>query len=330
MTGAPVHIPVMAAEVAACLSPRDGDVMVDATFGAGGYTRRLLEAADVTVWGIDRDPEAQARGRALAAEFPGRIEVLAGPFSEMEALLAERGVAAVDGIAFDLGVSSPQLDDAARGFSFMRDGPLDMRMSKAGPSAADVVNETAEAALADIIYRLGEERKSRRVAGAIVRRRAETPFARTADLAAVVAAAVGGGAQKIHPATRTFQALRLYVNDELGELDKGLVAAERLLAPGGRLAVVSFHSLEDRRVKRFLQARCGRMPRGSRHLPGPLEGGADGSRSPTFSLQFNGAKGPTEAEAATNPRARSAKLRGAVRTDAPAWTGIADTGEDAA
>ena len=309
------HRPVMLTEVLAVLSPRDGGVYVDGTFGAGGYSRAILEAADCIVWAIDRDPDAIRRGEDLAAAYPGRLRLVQGRFGELVALLRDRNVTLVDGIALDLGVSSPQLDEAGRGFSFRADGPLDMRMGADGPTAADAVNGLDEKELADIIYRLGEERFSRRVAHAIVEARREGPISGTLALAGTVRRAVPRSRDGIDPATRTFQALRIYVNDELGELDRALVAAETLLAPGGRLAVVAFHSLEDRRVKAFLRARAGASPRTSRHLPATQEEG----RAPTFSLIRGGAIKPSREEVDSNPRSRSARLRAAERTGAPAW-----------
>jgi 16S rRNA (cytosine1402-N4)-methyltransferase len=303
----------MLAEVLEALGPRDGAIFVDGTFGRGGYTRAILEAADCRVFGIDQDPRAVAAGRAMANRFSGRLDMIEGRFGDMDRLVPVNGV---DGIALDLGVSSPQLDEAERGFSFRTDGPLDMRMGAGGETAADVVNERPEAELADIIWRLGEERRSRAVARAIVEERRAAPITRTLQLADIVRRVVRASRDGIDPATRTFQALRLYVNDELGELERGLAAAERLLAPGGRLAVVSFHSLEDRIVKRFLRARSGAAPRGSRHLPG-----TDRAAPPSFSLLFRSARRPGEAECAGNPRARSARLRAAERTDAPVWEG---------
>ena len=310
----PRHLPVLQDEVLAALAPQDGETFVDGTFGAGGYTRAILAAARCRVFAIDRDPDAIAAGAALAAESGGRLELIEGRFSEMDALLDARGAARVDGVALDLGVSSMQLDEAERGFSIQRDGPLDMRMEKRGESAADLVNMAEQDELADLIYRYGEERRSRAVAKAIVRAREAKPIERTGELADIVARAVGRS-PGAHPATRTFQALRIYLNDELGELSRGLLAAERLLAPGGRLAVVAFHSLEDREVKRFLQTRSGVEPSASRHLP--VERRV--RRTPSFRLLFRGSRTPTEAELARNPRARSARLRAAIRTEAPAW-----------
>lgn len=308
------HVSVLLNEVLAALAPRAGGIYVDGTFGAGGYSLALLRAGAGTVYGIDRDPNAAAAGRALAEAKAGRLRLLEGRFGDMDQLMAEAGIAQVDGVALDIGVSSMQIDQAERGFSFAKDGPLDMRMEQNGPSAADVVNTCDETELANIIYRLGEERMSRPVARAIVAARAEKPFERTLELAAVVAKVVRKSGDGIHPATRTFQALRIHVNDELGELERGLAAAERILAPGGRLAVVTFHSLEDRVVKAFLKERSGDMPAPSRHLPSATHGPA-----PTFTLLSRKAQTPTAAEVARNPRARSAKLRAAQRTDAPAW-----------
>jgi 16S rRNA (cytosine1402-N4)-methyltransferase len=307
------HRPVMLAEVLEVLAPRDGAIYVDGTFGAGGYSEALLQAADCRVWGIDRDPRAMACGSAMAARFPGRLRVIEGRFGEMDRLLAAENAIPVDGVALDLGVSSPQLDEPERGFSFRFDGPLDMRMSGQGPSAADVVNSLSESDLADIIYRYGEERRSRAVARAIVAARAQQPITRTLQLAEIVRGAVRGGGQDLDPATRTFQALRIYVNDELGELGRGLAALPELLVPGGRLVVVSFHSLEDRLVKRFLAERGDRQARPSRHLPDLP------ARQPAmFRHLYRGAIRPRSAEIAANPRARSARLRAAERLAAPA------------
>jgi 16S rRNA (cytosine1402-N4)-methyltransferase len=307
------HIPVLLAEVIAAISPRDGGIYVDGTFGAGGYSRGLLEAASCTVYGVDRDPVAIEGGAALARAHPGRLHLIEGCYGDMEGLLRDHGVARVQGIAFDLGVSSMQLDSPERGFSFREDGPLDMRMGRSAVTAADVVNTFPEAELADIIHRLGEERFARRIARAIVEARKTAPITGTLQLAAIVRRAAGRAHDGIDPATRTFQALRIFVNDELGEIERGLAAAERLLAPGGRLAVVSFHSLEDRPVKQFLSERSGAAPRPSRHAPEAAERPA-----PTFRLLFRRAVRPSAAEVARNPRARSARLRAAERTEAPA------------
>lgn len=313
MTTASRHLPVLLAEVVAALSPRDGALYIDGTFGLGGYTRALLEAARCKVCGIDRDPQAIAAGAALAARHPGRLELINGRFGDMERLLTARGVTRVDGVALDIGVSSPQIDEPARGFSFRHDGPLDMRMGADGPTAADVVNTADEATLADIIERYGEERFARRIARAIVVARAQQPITRTAQLAEIVRGVVRRATDGIDPATRTFQAIRIYVNDEIGELQRGLAAAERLLVPGGRLAVVSFHSLEDREVKSFLKRRSG-SEGVSRHMPTQA-----GRRAPSFALLGRRAVRPTESETESNPRARSARLRAAERTAAPAW-----------
>ena len=308
------HAPVLLTEVIEALSPAPGEIMIDATFGAGGYTRAIL-ATGATVIALDRDPGVQPHAQAVAHDFPGRFQLVRTPFSGLAEAFSGTGQARLDGAVFDIGVSSMQLDQAERGFSFMRDGPLDMRMSSDGESAADIVNGWEHGPLAHIFKLYGEERQSGRVATAILRRRAEAPFTRTLDLAEVVEKALGGrrGAP-IHPATRVFQALRIAVNDELGELTAGLAAAEATLAPGGRLAVVTFHSLEDRIVKQFLTERTGNAPGGSRHAPVAVD-----SRKPSFTLQFKGAREAGEAERAVNPRARSARLRAAVRTDAPAW-----------
>jgi 16S rRNA (cytosine1402-N4)-methyltransferase len=315
------HKPVMCREVLAMLNPRDGDVIVDGTFGAGGYSRAILEAADCFVWAIDRDPLAVAGGVQLAQEFPGRFRILEGCFADMGALLAHEGVLAVDGIVFDVGVSSMQIDTPARGFSFQQDGPLDMRMGQAGQTAADVVNGFEESALADVIYRYGDEPRSRVIARAIVQARKIQPITRTLELAEIIVKALGGrgkgGKKAIHPATRSFQALRIFVNDELGQLTAGLEAAERLLRAGGRLCVVSFHSLEDRIVKAFLRLRSGEEPRGSRHLPQAHLGGS--AAAPSFKNLIKGALAPSDDEIAVNQRARSARLRAALRTTAPSF-----------
>ena len=313
--GAP-HVSVLLDEVVAALASGPGDVVVDGTFGAGGYTRAIL-ATGASVVAFDRDPSVARFAEPINASFgaaDGRFRLIQDRFSQITAYLED---ASADGVTLDLGVSSMQLDEAERGFSFMRDGPLDMRMGADGPTAADLVNDLDQVELARILYVYGEERQSRRVASAIVRRRAEQPFARTLELADFIERALGGrrGA-KVHPATRSFQGLRIAVNAELEELEAGLVAAERVLKPGGRLAVVTFHSLEDRIVKNFLAERAGRTPGGSRHAP-PVEAGAPSS----FQLISSKAIAPGEAELAVNPRARSSKLRAAVRTQAPVWGG---------
>ncbi len=314
------HIPVLLAEVIGALAPRADGVYLDGTFGAGGYSTAMLEAAPCIVWAIDRDPEALVRGDALSARFPGRLNLLQGRFGDMADLLSARGITGVDGVALDLGVSSMQIDDRTRGFSFLRDGPLDMRMEKSGRSAADVVNTLSEKELADIIFTYGEERHARRVARAIVEARRERPFSRTLRLADVIRAEVRRSQDGIDPATRTFQALRIYVNDELGELERGLLGAEKMLRPGGILAVVSFHSLEDRIVKTFLKARSGAAIRPSRHTPASL--GAP-TATATFTPVSRRPIGPSEGEMTRNPRSRSARLRVAARTAAPSLTSIA-------
>ncbi|RSB44186.1 16S rRNA (cytosine(1402)-N(4))-methyltransferase RsmH [Brevundimonas sp. 357] len=315
------HAPVLLAEVIEALVPKAGDVVIDATFGAGGYTRAILErGADVVA--LDRDPTVQPFAEAVARDFPDRFQLIRTPFSGLAEAFEESGKAKLDGAVFDIGVSSMQLDQAERGFSFMRDGPLDMRMSDEGETAADIVNTWDHGPLAHIFKLYGDERQSGRVATAILRRRVEQPFTRTLDLAEVVEKALGGrrGAA-IHPATRVFQALRIAVNDELGELERGLEAAEATLAPGGRLVVVTFHSLEDRIVKAFMTERTGNAPGGSRHAPVTVE-----TRKPSFDLLFKGAREAGEAELDANPRARSAKLRAGVRTSAPAWGAVKGRG----
>jgi 16S rRNA (cytosine1402-N4)-methyltransferase len=316
MSGA-VHIPVLRDEVVDALKIADGKTFLDGTFGAGGYTTAILEAANCKVVAIDRDPDAIARGQALIERFGDRLTLIQGRFGDMDSLLDEAGIGHVDGVALDIGVSSPQIDEAARGFSFREDGPLDMRMEKSGPSAADVVNTESEQNLANLIYRLGEERHSRRIAKAIVLARTSGAILRTSQLAEIVRGVVprARGKDTIDPATRTFQALRSHVNDELGELDRGLAAAERILCPGGRLAVVSFHSLEDRRVKTFIRTRAGKTARPSRHVPETGETGP----APSFIEITRKPIGPGAEEEKRNPRARSARLRVAERTDAPAW-----------
>ncbi|MFO0991572.1 MAG: 16S rRNA (cytosine(1402)-N(4))-methyltransferase RsmH [Hyphomicrobiales bacterium] len=306
------HVPVMRAEMLEALKPRDGEIHIDCTFGAGGYSRAILEVAHTRVFAIDRDPTAIEAGAALVAAFPGRLTLLEGRFADMEALLSGFGIDRVDGVVLDIGVSSMQLDEAQRGFSFAKDGPLDMRMSREGPSAADIVNKAPYAQLTRIIGVLGEEHHARAIARAIEREREKSPILTTLALAEIVSKATGGPKGRIHPATRTFQALRIHVNHELEELAEGLAAAERLLKPGGRLAVITFHSLEDRIAKRFLAERAGQTGGPSRHAPE-----TSGPR-PSFTLLFKGHHEAGEAEIVQNPRARSAKLRAAIRTAAPA------------
>jgi 16S rRNA (cytosine1402-N4)-methyltransferase len=310
------HAPVMRVEVIEALAPRADGLYVDGTFGGGGYTRAILAAAACRVIALDRDPDAIARGRSLLETAAGRLELVLGCFGDMDTLLRARGVEAVDGVALDLGVSSQQIDQPERGFSFRFDGPLDMRMAKTGPSAADLVNQTSEEELARLIGELGEERRARAIARAIVERRADAPISRTSELAEIVRRVVRRGEHGVDPATRTFQALRIAVNDELGELERGLEAAERLLRPSGRLVVVAFHSLEDRCVKRFLKTRATPAPSPSRHLP-PL---ATKPPQASFRLLHGQALRPTTQECTANPRARSARLRAAERTEAPVWS----------
>lgn len=318
-TSAHAHKPVLLAEVIDAMAPHDGGVYVDGTFGGGGYSQAILAAATCRVWAIDRDPAAVAAGAALAQRYPGRLTILQGRFGDMAEILRGEDVSGVDGIALDIGVSSRQIDDPTRGFSFAADGPLDMRMDPTAPvpTAADLVNTLSEHALADLIFEFGEEPASRRIARAILRRRAERPFARTLELAETVRSAARRSAARLHPATLTFQALRIAVNDEIGELRRGLQAAEDLLAPGGRLAVVAFHSLEDRAVKQFLNQRSGRGEVPPRHRPPAVN-----PRTPTFRLVHRKAIRPRPDEIASNPRARSARLRVAERI-APAPGGRA-------
>lgn len=304
------HVPVLLDEVIAALAITPGERHVDGTFGAGGYTRAML-AKGARVFAFDRDPDAIAAGAALVAENDGALTLIEGRFSEMQPALAARDALPVDGVALDIGVSSMQLDQPERGFSVQGDGPLDMRMEQAGQSAAEFLNEADEAEIADVIFQYGEERRSRRIARAIV---AARPLARTSELASVVRRAVGYVAGKDKdPAVQVFQAIRIHLNRELGELEDGLKAAERVLAPGGRLAVVTFHSLEDRIVKNFLRARSGSAPAGSRHLPA-----AAPAKAPSFEAVGKAVR-PSAEETAANPRARSATLRVARRTAAKAW-----------
>ncbi len=303
------HIPVLVRRAIEWLAVRPGGLYVDATFGAGGYARAVLQTENARVIGIDRDPVAIAQGASLVAAAAGRLQLVEDQFSNLEFIVG--GAKRVDGILFDLGVSSMQLDEAARGFSFRLDGPLDMRMSGIGPSAADIVARAGERELAAIIVELGEERRARAVARAIVRARKDGPIVSTRALAEIVSAVMPAGDRAIHPATRIFQALRIFVNNELSELALGLAAAERVLKPSGRLVVVAFHSLEDRIVKTFL-TRHSRAPAGSRHRPQAA------ALAPTFRVLTRRPETPDESELTANPRARSAKLRAAERTDAPA------------
>jgi len=311
------HVPVLLAQMLHALAARDGKVYIDGTFGAGGYSEAILTAAPGSrVLGIDRDASALAAGRVLAEPYRGRLQLSEGRFGDLDRLAAAAGFSPADGVVLDIGVSSMQLDDPERGFSFQGDGPLDMRMSLRGPTAADVVNTADEARLADILFHLGEEKSARAIARAIIARRRQRPILSTLELAQLVARVLGR--EKIagrHAATRTFQALRVYVNDELFELARGLGAAERVLAPGGRLIVVTFHSLEDRLVKRFFRERAAPQPYASRHLPPP----AEPAPQPSFRFLNHRPVSPTDTEVAANPRARSARLRAAVRTDVKAW-----------
>jgi 16S rRNA (cytosine1402-N4)-methyltransferase len=326
------HIPVMLTEMLATLRPRDGAVYLDGTFGGGGYARAILGHANCCVWAIDRDETAIARGAALAAEYPGRLHLLHGCFGDMLSLLTKAGLInrapeagghALDGIVLDIGVSSFQIDDPARGFSFMADGPLDMRMGRHGIegkdgelTAAVMVNTLPEHELANILFQLGEERASRRVARAIVVARAEAPIETTGRLASIIRAVLPPDKSGHHPATRSFQALRLRVNDELGEIERGLAQAALLLNPGGRVVVISFHSLEDRIVKRFMTEISGRAPAPSRHDPRGLTQGSVGAAR--FRLVTTKALRPGTAEIAANPRARSARLRAIERLEVAA------------
>jgi 16S rRNA (cytosine1402-N4)-methyltransferase len=306
------HVPVLLDDVIEALAIAPGETHVDGTFGAGGYTRKILEKGAARVIAFDRDPEAIQKGEALAVSSGGRLTLVPERFSRMRQALAARDIEAVDGVTLDIGVSSMQIDQADRGFSFQADGPLDMRMGREGQSAADFVNTADEADIADVIFHYGEERQSRRIARAIV---AARPIERTGQLAEIVRKAAGyRPGMKKDPATRTFQAIRIHINEELSELEGGLAAAEQVLKPGGRLAVVTFHSLEDRIVKRFLKARSGDVPGGSRHLPAAN----DGRPAPSFEAVAKSIR-PGDAETAANPRARSATLRSARRTTAPAW-----------
>ncbi|MCJ9702306.1 MULTISPECIES: 16S rRNA (cytosine(1402)-N(4))-methyltransferase RsmH [unclassified Bradyrhizobium] len=305
------HIPVLGREAIAHLAPREGGIYVDATFGAGGYSRAILDVPGTRLIAIDRDHTAITGGAELVERSDGRLTLVEDRFSNLAEVCAAQGIETIDGVVMDVGVSSMQLDQAGRGFSFRLDGPLDMRMGQVGPTAADVVARASEGDLADIIYQLGEERQSRRIARAVVADRQETPFTTTRSLADLIGRIVRSKPGDIHPATRTFQALRIFVNEELEELQTALAAAERVLKPGGRLVVVSFHSLEDRIVKNFLSERS-KTGGGSRHLPEVAQ------VPPSFQLLTRRPVIAGEDEVALNPRARSAKLRAAERTSAPA------------
>ncbi len=303
------HVPVMLRDVLACLAPREGGIYLDGTFGGGGYAAAILRQAQCTLWAIDRDPQAITRGAALVAQFPGRLHLLHGQFADMVALLDQAGVQALDGVVLDLGVSSFQLDDPARGFSFRHDGPLDMRMGQHGTSAADLVNTLPERALADVLFELGEERASRRIAHAIVAARQLAPIETTGRLADVIRSVLPPDRSGNHPATRSFQALRIKVNDELRQIEDALQQAAGLLSPAGRLVVVAFHSLEDRIVKRFMLQAAGRGGAPSRHDPA----GLITRDSSNFSLLTPRALRPGADEVNHNPRSRSARLRALER-----------------
>jgi len=307
------HQPVLLGAVLETLNPQNGEIYVDGTFGAGGYTEAILASADCTVIALDRDPTVQQHVARLTEKFGDRLQFWEGRFGDLADLLEQNGITQLDGVVLDLGVSSMQIDTAERGFSFMRDGPLDMRMSATGPTAADVVNAYALDDLAQILSVYGEEKKSRAIARAIIRKRELAPITRTQELVECVASVLGPHRGKgAHPATRTFQALRIFVNDELGELNRGLFAAERALSPQGRLVVVTFHSLEDRVVKHFLAARTGQLGRPSRHVPETVRA------EPSFVLGHRRSVTADDAEREQNSRARSARLRMAIRTQAPA------------
>ncbi|MEM9599938.1 MAG: 16S rRNA (cytosine(1402)-N(4))-methyltransferase RsmH [Pseudomonadota bacterium] len=303
------HIPVMLDSVLAAAEPKDGDIVVDATFGFGGYSEAFLRAAETTVFGLDRDPTVLPRAKTLSADYPTRFQLVETPFSKLDQV----AIPAADIIVFDIGVSSMQIDQADRGFSFQKDGPLDMRMSQSGPTARDAVMRLDEAELAALFRFYGEERHARRAARRLVEARSEVPIETTLQLAELIESVIGRSG-KIHPATRVFQALRIFINDELGELYRGLCAAEALLKPGGRLVVVTFHSLEDRIAKKFLRDRAGEVSGGSRYAPAVEVTGPPAS----FTLPYRSTIKPSRLEERDNPRARSAKLRVATRTHAPA------------
>jgi 16S rRNA (cytosine1402-N4)-methyltransferase len=299
------HSPVMLAEMLDWLRPQDKEVYIDGTFGAGGYSRAILAAADCQVFAIDRDPSTKRFAEKLEEEFPGRFVWILGNFADMCSLVSMHGVKQADGVVLDLGVSSMQLDQAERGFSFKKDGPLDMRMAEEGLTAADVVNQASESELADILYYYGEEKAARSIARAIVAERAKSPILRTQQLAAIVRGVLGGKHSKSDPATRSFQALRIHINQEFESIERGLAAAGSLLSAGGRLVVVTFHSLEDRLVKRHYHSRCGRLGEPSRHVP--LHTAAN--EAPHFFLPRPEKRSASDAELEVNPRARSATMR---------------------
>ena len=308
-----LHQPVMLNEVVEALKPEDNATFIDATFGRGGYTRAILDAAACQVLALDRDPDAIAAAASMVTAYQGHLNVVETAFSQLAEAAIAKKTGLVDGIVFDLGLSSPQIDDAERGFSFRHDGPLDMRMEKSGEDAAEFINNSSEADIARVLWEYGEERASRRIARAIVKAREDAPITRTKTLAAIIQSVMPRPKPgQIDPATRSFQAIRIHVNGELDEIRHALIAAEHQLKPGGRLVVVSFHSLEDRIVKNFMITRAGQGPRPSRHLPDqpmPLPG---------FTLPKRKPQSPSEGEIAANPRARSARLRLAIRTDAAA------------
>ena len=309
------HVSVMTNEVVSGLNPRNGGIYVDGTFGQGGYSRAILDAAATRVFGIDRDPAAIDFGAELINEYPSRLTLIQGCFGDITKIMANEGISHVDGIMLDLGVSSPQIDNPDRGFSFRYDGPLDMRMENKGPTAADFINDATEEDIANVIYEYGDEKYSRRIARRIVEARKLKPILSTSQLVNIIHSNVRRSRDGIHPATRTFMALRIQVNDELGELNRGLISAERILKPGGRLAVVAFHSLEDKKIKSFLYERAGLAAKGSRHMPETNEI----NMAPSFNLVKRGVIKPAVSEVLSNPRSRSAKLRVAERTDAPVW-----------
>jgi|TARA_Y100000814_G_scaffold132382_1_gene95751 16S rRNA (cytosine1402-N4)-methyltransferase len=308
-----IHIPVMLQEVISAIAPKDKGTYLDGTLGAGGYTRAILETAKCNAICIDADPNALKIAGDLEKKYPRRIHLAIGNFADMEAIAASNGKKNFDGITLDLGISSTQLEDENRGFSFMRDGPLDMRMGNTSKTAADIVNFSSQEELEEIIRTYGEEKKARKITQAICKKRKKQSIHTTLELATIIRDSIGQPRNSIDSATRTFQALRIAVNDEIENLRNGLIAAERILKSGGRLAVVSFHSLEDREVKNFFRSRSGNNPNNNRHIPSS----ATKLPQPSLKLLFRGAQSPTEAEVKLNPRARSAKLRVAERTDSP-------------